>query len=576
MAALSKLLGMLATSHDVSRIGAASYAGLAAVISHVASRSSSIPAAGSRTSQDETCDPNRIAFMCPPPLAATTPDLHGHLPDDGQIIVLSNREPCIHELTATGDILACRPASGLVTALEPVVKACNGVWVAHGSGSADRLTTDRDGHVEVQDGDSSYSLRRVWLSADEERGYYYGFANEGLWPLCHLAFSSPIFRRSDWSEYQRVNRRFADVVAAEIHTKQPIVLVQDYHFALVPRLLRRRRPDAIVVTFWHIPWPNADQFSVCPYGRELVDGLLGSNILGFQTAAHCRNFLNSVEATSNRSIDRESNAVRHRDNVVRVRPYPISVEWPNRWTSQAPPIVECRRTVRAECELDEACSLVVSVDRLDYTKGFEERFAAIERLFEMSGAARQPVAFLQIAAPTRVAIQRYGELAARVRGHIARINERFGDGRFTPVTYVERYTEPADIFRCYRAADVCYVSSLDDGMNLVAKEFVAARDDERGILVLSRFAGAARELADALIVNPYDVDGVAEALSRALNSTIGEQQTRMRRMRRWIAGHNVYDWARAMLADAAQLRQHDTASGTKLRSVDSLVSANIM
>jgi len=350
--------------------------------------------------------------------------------------------------------------------------------------------------------------------------------------------------------------------------------VQDYHFALVPRFLRARCPNAIIVAFWHIPWPAVDQLVLCPYHRELVQGLLGSDIVGFQTPAHCQNFLETVDEAHGVTLDRPRQTILHRGGTVHVRCYPISVEWPVRGSLQVPAVAECRRAVFAEHGLDPACSLVVSVDRLDYTKGFEQRLAAIERMLEMASSGRR-VAFLQIAAPSRAAISRYAELAARVRSEVARINRRFGDERFVPLTLVERHTEPADVFRCYRAADVCYVSSLDDGMNLVAKEFVAARDDEQGVLVLSRFAGAARELTDALIVNPYDVDGVADALGQAVTLTSRAQQTRMRALRRRVAEHNVYSWAGEMLADAACVRRQEAPAAAVERSWSS-ASARIM
>ena len=470
---------------------------------------------------------------------------------DRQIIVVSNREPYSHEQAADGRVVVRNPASGLVTALEPIVRTCSGVWIGHGSGSADRLTTDSKGHIRVGSNGSSYTLRRVWLSADEERGYYYGFCNEGLWPLCHLAFAPPVFRRADWLEYERVNERFADAIASEITSSRPIVLVQDYHLALVPSLLRERRPDATTLTFWHVPWPHADQFAVCPYARQLLEGLLGSDVLAFQTAKHCRNFSDAVDRTLGIPADPNVGRIVHRNRTTRVRPCPISVEWPSRWATQVPTVHECRRSVRAEFRIHRETALVVSVDRLDYTKGFEERLAAIECLFESGSLAGRKPAFLQIGAPTRVSIDRYRELADRVRRRIESINKRFGSEHFTPVTYVERYTEPIDVLRYYRAADACYVGSLDDGMNLVAKEFVAARDDERGTLVLSRFTGASHELGGALLVNPYDTESVVEALVAALTMPVVEQQARMHRMRTWIAEHNVYDWAADLLADTA-------------------------
>jgi trehalose 6-phosphate synthase len=475
---------------------------------------------------------------------------------DRQVIVLSNREPCIHEMANDGEITVRRPASGVVTALEPVVCACDGVWVAHGSGSADRLTSDRQGHVLVDAAGAPYLLRRVWLSSREERGYYCGFSNEGLWPLCHMAFAAPVFRRSDWLDYERVNRRFADAVAAEIKSTRPIVLVQDYHFALVPRMLRDRCPDVTIVTFWHIPWPNPEQFRVCPYGPEILEGLLGSSILGFQTAQCCRNFVETVDLADGSTAHREHDVVVRHGMPTQIRSYPISVEWPNRWATHAPSVEACRRTVRAEFGIESNTQLVVSVDRLDYTKGFEERLAAIEHFLESNSHENGRTVFLHVACPTRVALKRYTDFAARIRARIEHLNQRFGSGEFKPVIHVERYIEPADIFRYYRAADVCYVGSLDDGMNLVAKEFVSARDDEGGTLVLSRFAGASGELKGAVLVNPYDIDGVADALETALNMPAGEQRIRMRDMRSWIAEHNVYRWAGEMLADAARLQQH--------------------
>jgi trehalose 6-phosphate synthase len=550
MTGLFKVLGICAASYVVSRIGtAASYR--AAAVARFARRSSRARTPmlghGSWAGRSRIDDVDRAAVPSQSLLADITASR--------EVIVVSNREPCIHDATPAGEIVCRRSAGGLVTALEPIVQACRGIWVAQGSGSGDRVVTDPAGHVVVGQQDSSYLLRRVWVSAEEQRSYYDGFANEGLWPLCHAAFSAPIFRRSDWIGYERINRRFADAVAEEIRGDQAIVLVQDYHLALVPRMLRERRPDAIVVAFWHVPWPAAEQFSLCPYGREIVEGLLGSNILGFQTSTHVANFMRCVDDSAAQTVDRRLGIVRDGDRTVSVRAYPISIEWPSRWMSAMPDIEECRRTVRAELRLDQRCSLVVSVDRLDYTKGFEERLAAIERLLEIRAVDRQRLAFLQLAAPTRVTIPRYQELAARVRSHIARINQRLGDDQFQPVIYLEQFTEPAEVFRYYRAADVCYVGSLDDGMNLVAKEFVSARDDEQGTLVLSRFTGAARELAGAVIVNPFDVDGVAEALASALTTSREAQRTRMHAMRRWIAEHNVYGWASEMLADAAELQR---------------------
>jgi trehalose 6-phosphate synthase len=477
--------------------------------------------------------------------------LHGQ-----RIIVVANREPIIHEWHGD-DLIVRHPASGLVTALEPVMRACSGVWVGHGGGSGDRAGADAQGRVAIASAGSSYWLRRVWLTPEEERGYYYGFANEALWPLCHLAHAQPAFRRADWEQYCVVNQRFADAVAAEADSDEPIVLVQDYHFALVPRMLRRRFPRATILAFWHIPWPNAERFAICPQQDMLVDGLLGSSILGFQTPQHCRNFLDSVGRSLEARVERDEMRVVHQRRATAVRAYPISVEWPNRWSASSPSSDECRREIAAAHGLAPDTRILVSVDRLDYTKGIEERLQSFERVLARTRDTGMRVAFIQIAAPSRSLIDCYRDLADRVRAHVDRINSAHPGASHPAVILVNEHREPPDIFRYYRAADVCYVSSLHDGMNLVAKEFVSAREDERGVLLLSRFTGAARELGEALIVNPYDIDGVADALLTAFAMPAAEQQERMRALRSQVAAHNVYRWAGQMLSDAAQLRTRE-------------------
>lgn len=478
--------------------------------------------------------------------------LHGE-----KVVILANREPYIHHRNEDGSISVRHPASGLVTALEPVLRACSGVWIAHGAGSADRETVDRHDRVHVPPGEESYLIRRIWLSPEEEKGYYYGFSNEGLWPLCHLAHARPIFRSDDWQQYRAVNERFADAVVAEVDREDPIVLVQDYHLALAPRLIRDRLPRATVIMFWHIPWPNSERHGICPWRKEIVDGMLGASILGFHTQSHCNNFIDSVDRFLEARIDREQNAIVQQGRSTLVRPYPISLEWPNRWLEASPSPESCRESVLRELGLRSDALLGIGVDRLDYTKGIEERLLAVERLLESFPAFRGRFTFVQLAAPSRTVIERYRDLNDTMERVAARINTRFGDSAYRPVVMLRRHHEPPTVFRYYRAADVCYVSSLHDGMNLVAKEFVAARDDERGVLVLSQFTGAARELTEALIVNPYDLDEASSALAAALDMSADEQSVRMRSMRAFVAEFNVYRWAGRMLVDAARLRNRD-------------------
>ena len=477
-----------------------------------------------------------------------------------RIVVVANREPYVHERTESGQVKVVHPASGLVTALEPIMRTCSGVWIAHGAGSADRQMADRLGRVRVPPGEESYSIKRVWLTEEEEQGYYYGFANEGLWPLCHLAHTRPNFRSGDWKYYRAVNQKFVDALCSEVDSDDPVVLAQDYHFGLAPRLIRERLPRAVVTMFWHIPWPNAERFGICPWREELLEGMLGANILGFHTQSHCNNFLDSVDRYLEARIDREQNAVIQHGRATLVRPYPISLEWPARWMNDIPSVQACRNEVWAELGLRPDALLGVGIDRLDYTKGIEERLLAVERLLERYPRLRGRFTFAQLAAPSRTAIERYQQLGETIEALAARINQRFGSGSYQPVVLLRRHHEPPSVFRFYRAADLCYVSSLHDGMNLVAKEFVAARDDERGVLVLSQFTGAAAELTEALIVNPYDLDQASAALAAALTMSRDEQRERMRSMRAFVSEFNVYRWAGRMLVDAARVRRKDRLS----------------
>jgi trehalose 6-phosphate synthase len=481
--------------------------------------------------------------------------LHGDLRDH-EMLVVSNREPYIHVHRGT-EIAVQRPASGLVTAIEPILRATSGTWIAHGSGDADRAVVDGRDRIGVPPGKPEYQLRRVWLTPEEEAGYYYGFANEGLWPLCHIAHVRPVFRSSDWEQYERVNRRFADAVLSEVTSEDPVVLIQDYHFALLPRMLREALPAATIITFWHIPWPNPEAFAICPWREQLLDGLLGSSILGFHTQFHCNNFVDTVDRQLEARVDRETFSVSYRRAVTAVKRYPISVAWPPAPQLVAKPVAQCRAEVRARHGLSEGHRLAVGVDRLDYTKGIEERLRAVERLLELHPSWRGRFSLLQIAAPTRTRIPQYHDAESRVRELAATINARFAQDGTPPIILLVAHHEPVEVYEHFRAADLCIVSSLHDGMNLVAKEFVSARDDEQGVLVLSRFTGAARELPEALIVNPYDTDQCADALFVALTMSPKEQRTRMRVMRGLIETFNIYRWAGRLLIDAAALRRRE-------------------
>jgi len=471
-----------------------------------------------------------------------------------EVLIVSNREPYIHTRRKDNVIEIQRPASGLVTALEPIVRATSGTWIAHGAGNADRDTVDKHDHVMVPPERPAYRIRRVWLSKEEEQGYYFGFANEGLWPLCHIAHTRPTFRTHDWEHYRNVNQRFADIVADEARTEDPIILVQDYHFALLPRMVRERLPRATIITFWHIPWPNPEAFGILPWRKEVLEGLLGSSILGFHTQFHCNNFFDTVDRFLEARVDRETFTISYGGNPTEVRRYPISIEWPPAALQLQAPVEQAKEVVRERLGLGREVKLGVGVDRLDYTKGILERFMAIERLLELEPRWVGQFAFIQVAAPSRSSIDEYQNLDARVRAMAARINERFGRPGYEPIILKIEHHDAVQVYELYRAAELCYVSSLHDGMNLVAKEFVAARDDEQGVLILSQFTGAARELSESLIVNPYDIEQSAAAMHLALTMSPEEQRARMRSMRTLVQEFNVFRWAGRMLLDAARMR----------------------
>jgi alpha,alpha-trehalose-phosphate synthase [UDP-forming] len=472
-----------------------------------------------------------------------------------QVIVVSNREPYIHERRRDGSIVVKRPASGLVTAVEPVMRACSGTWIAHGSGSADRDVVDANDHVPVPPGHDDYQLRRLWLTEQEEQGYYFGFANEGLWPLCHVAHVRPVFRESDWEAYKAVNQRFADAVVAEARSEDPIVLVQDYHFALLPAMVREKLPNATILTFWHIPWPNPESFGICPWRREILQGMLGSTILGFHTRFHCKNFIETVDRFLEARIEHEHSTISFKEDETLVEAYPISIEWPTQETVASwPSVPEARRRVRERLGLQPETTLAVGVDRFDYTKGILERLNAVERLLEKHPEWIGRFVFVQVAAPTRSSLEEYRNFQERVERLTLRINERFGRTGYQPVHLLAQHHDSQAVNELFRAADMCIVTSLHDGMNLVSKEFVAARDDEQGVLILSRFAGAAREMTEALIVNPYHVEETADALHRAATMPAAEQRARMASLRATVHEFNVFRWAGRMLTDAGRWR----------------------
>jgi len=469
--------------------------------------------------------------------------------------VISNREPYMHE--KKGKKIECMvPASGLVTALEPILKACGGTWIAHGSGDADREVVDAHSKIRVPPEEPQYILKRVWLTKEEEKGYYYGFSNEGLWPLCHIAHTRPSFRTEDWEYYQSVNKKFAQTTLEELEdVEEPLILIQDYHFALLPRLIKEKRPDARVALFWHIPWPNPESFSICPWQRELLHGMLGADIIGFHIQFHCNNFLDTVDRALESRIDWEHFAVERGGQTTLVKPFPISIAFPGQ--SNATPENNATKPNKESLLKDLGIKgkyLGVGVDRIDYTKGILERFKAIERFLEKYFAFQGEFTFVELGAPSRTHIKEYHDLIATVEVEVDRINWRFKSKEWQPIVFLKKHHSHEEIRPFYETADVCLVTSLHDGMNLVAKEYISARDEESGVLILSQFTGASRELRDALIINPYNIEEMAEAIHTALKMDPAEQKARMRGMRETLKNRNIYYWAADLIAALAQVR----------------------
>ena len=415
-----------------------------------------------------------------------------------KFIVVSNREPYVHVYADNG-IRCMTPASGMTVALDPVMRACEGTWLAHGSGEADREVVDAKDRIRVPPENPSFTLRRVWLTREEEDKFYYGYSNEGLWPLCHIAHVRPVFREDDWEAYKRVNEKFADAVLDEIGEDKGFVFIQDYHFALLSKLIKERRPDIIVAQFWHIPWPNPEAFRVCPHAEELLCGLLGNDILGFHIRYHVMNFLNSVDLFLEARVDRERLSVFKGGSETLLRPFPISIDF-EKIDNQARDLSVEQRTAVLKADFRiRGRFLGIGIDRMDYTKGIVERFSAIDRFLEKNPDYVGKFIFLQLGPLSRIHIPQYRTYNDEIYRRMLDINEKWKRKEWEPIILHKKHLSLEEILPYYRAADFCIVSSIHDGMNLVAKEFVASRHDEQGVLVLSRFTGSARDLEQALL-----------------------------------------------------------------------------
>ena len=470
------------------------------------------------------------------------------------MVIVSNREPYMH--VRNGNEIQCIvPASGMVTAMEPIVKACGGLWIASGTGEADKETVDENDKVLVPPYEKSYTLRRVWLTKEQEQHYYYGFSNEGLWPLCHIAHTRPVFRKTDWDYYKEVNELYAKAVIKEIKNKEePFVLVQDYHFALLPKLIKEARPDARVALFWHIPWPNPESFGICPWKKEILSGMLGADLVGFHTQYHCNNFLETVNQTLESRVIWENFSVKIGNHFTLVKPFPISIAFTSKDLDN---VQDENERVKSADLLKRygvtAQYMGIGVDRIDYTKGLIEKFLAIERFLEKSPDYIGKFTFVQIGAPSRSLLKTYSDTIAGVEQEASRINSKYKSKGWQPILFLKGHHSHQEIEPFYESADFCMVTSLHDGMNLVAKEYVASRKSSDGVLILSQFAGASQELYGSIIINPYDIEESSDAIAYALEMPKEIQSQKMKMMRRVIMKHNVYSWGANILRTMASI-----------------------
>jgi len=475
---------------------------------------------------------------------------------DYLFVVVSNREPYIH--TYAGSEIKCHvPASGLTMALDPVMQACGGTWVAHGSGNADKEVVDNHDKTMVPPDKPRYSLKRVWLSKEEEDGYYYGFSNEALWPLCHIAYTRPRFDEADWNTYKKVNELFAQAILEEVGDKKAFVFIQDYHLSLLSRLIKKNTSNIITAQFWHIPWPNREAFRICPWHEEILHGLLGNDMLGFHIRYHCNNFMDAVDRLIEAKVDWERYEITRGGRKTAIRPFPISVDFEAiSHGAQETEVAEEMASLKKKLGLVEEF-VGMGLDRIDYTKGIPDRFRAVDRFLEKNPEYRGHLVFIQAGVPSRIHISTYKRLNDEIDDLVEEVNWKYATGSWMPIIYLREHLPPITLMALRRMADFCVVSSLHDGMNLVAKEYVASRFDEDGVLILSPFTGSSRELTDSLLVNPYATDYFAEAIKQALEMPRQAKRRRMRRMREVVRENNIYKWAADIISEMVKFEFGD-------------------
>ncbi|MBL7158320.1 MAG: trehalose-6-phosphate synthase [Candidatus Omnitrophica bacterium] len=465
----------------------------------------------------------------------------------------TNREPYIH-IYKEGKVEYMRPVGGAVTALDPVMRVCNGTWVAHGSGAADKEVVNKKDEIRVPPEDPQYTLKRIWLTKEEENGYYYGYSNKGLWPLCHMAYTRPEFEEIDWAYYKIVNQKFADTILNLAKHKKTFVWIHDYHLTLLGKMLKEKNKKILTANFFHIPWPNPEAFRICPQRKEILEGLLANDLLGFHIRYHCANFMETVKLDLEARIDNEKTAVVYGGHETLIRAFPISVDFDE--ISKIAESGETKKTVRhikEQFSISPETFVMIGLDRIDYTKGIIEKIQAVDRFFEKFPEYKEKVVFIQKGGLSRIHIGAYKDLNEEINNLVENVNWKHSTKKWFPVIFVRKHMARKEIVALHKMANACLVSPVHDGMNLVCKEYVAAKNDLDGTLILSQFTGAARELEGAIFVNPYDREGFADAIKEAVILPKEERMRRMKNLRKTVKENNIYKWAGTFLEELKKI-----------------------
>lgn len=489
--------------------------------------------------------------------AESAPESEPGVTFDDDLIVISNRQPYRHRYECNSGkrkLVVDRPTGGLVAGLDPVLQRIGGTWIAWGDGDADEAVADRHGIVEVPPDSPKYSLQHVYLDEEIVRDYYNGYANQTLWPLFHSVLGSIQIDRTYWDQYRTANEEFASTAVRHI-SNDSIVWVQDYHLALAPKMLRNE-VDPFLMHFWHIPWPSAEIFQICPHHQELLLGLLANDLLGFHVPRYCDNFLSCVDRfVPDAVVDRTQGIIHNENGVTRVKSFPLGVDV-RKIEEHAKNADSSASNFRQRHGIDTNCQIILGVDRLDYTKGIPERLASLEQLLESQPELLGSITYVQKATDSRSEVPAYQELQRTVDQTVTRINHRFETGDWKPVVLTKEFLPFDELCELYRAADVALVTPLRDGMNLVAHEYVAAQVDTEGTLVLSQFAGANDILGEhSYSVNPRDTHACAISIKRALCASKSEQRKRMHSLRNEVLKLDINRWIASILESAQAIQQ---------------------